>query len=213
LKKIALLLCFLLLLPWAVEAKEKVIDLKYKPREKVKVKPKKVPSVKIFIEDIQDGRSNPKVIGENKEEKTIQIETADAGGARKFVSGVLKKEFQDKGFSLVGSSGSAQTLIAGTLQKFWTIEKRRYNSEIQLKLTVKNKSGSANYSRTYSGSGGNFGHSLSEENYQESFSNAAAGLVDKIFSDAAFLKALAEAPSRGSGSAASPPGKAVFGPR
>ncbi|MEW6186092.1 MAG: YajG family lipoprotein [Thermodesulfobacteriota bacterium] len=212
-KLIPLLCCLLLLLPCMVEGKEKVIDLKYKPREKVKVKPKKVPSVKIFIEDIRDGRSNPKIIGENKEEKTIQIETADAGGARQFLRGVLKKEFQGNGFSLVESAGAAQTIITGTLVKFWTLEKSRYKSDIQLKISVKNKAGLVAYNKTYAGTGGNFGHSLSEENYQESISNAATSLVDKIFSDASLLRALSEAPAMERGASSSPAGKAVFGPR
>jgi uncharacterized lipoprotein YajG len=196
-----------------VEAKEKTIDLKYKPREKVKVKPKRVPSVKIYFEDIKDGRSNPKIIGENKEEKTIQIETADPSSARQFIRGVLKKEFQDKGFSLVENSGSAQTIIAGTLLKFWTLEKSRYKSDIQLKITVKNKAGVVAFNKTYAGTGGNFGHSLSEENYQESISNAATSLVDKIFSDASLLRALAEAPGMEKGASSTPSGKTVFGPR
>lgn len=211
-KKFTLLLCLLLLIPGGVWAKEKVINLKYSPREKVKVKPKKVPSVKIYIGEFGDARSRPKVVGENLEEKDQKIEilVPDSGEPKQFLRGVFKKELQDKGFSLT-ESGGAQAVISGTLLKFWTVEKRRYKSEIHLKVTVKNKEGAAVFSRTYVGTGENFGHSLSEENYQESFSNAAARIVDKLFSDAAFLKALSEAPS--SGSASSPTGKGVFGPR
>lgn len=213
LKKLALLWCVFLLIPGGVTAKEKVINLKYTPREKVKVKPKKVPAVKIYIAELGDVRSKPKVVGENLEEKDkkIDILVPESGEPRQFLRGVLKKEFQEKGFTLTEGAGNAQAVLAGTIVKFWTVEKSRYKSEIHLKVTVKNKEGAALFSRTYVGNGENFGRSLSEENYQESFSNAAARLVDKLFSDAAFLKALADAPQAEKGQ---PPGsKGVFGPK
>ncbi len=214
-KKIAFLLCLVMLLPGAVTAKEKVIELKYKPREKVKVKPKKVPSVKIFLQEIHEGRPNPKEVGENLEDKDkkVKILTADAGEAKKFLRGVLQKEFKDKNFSLVEGPGAAQVIVAGTLLKFWTEETSKYRSNIQLKITVKNKEGVSAFQKTYGGSGKNFGHSLSEVNYQESFSNAAADLLNKIFGDPSFLRALAEAPTWVKGGGSRPQGKGVFGPR
>lgn len=212
-KKIILFLCLCLFLPGGVWAKEKVINLKYSPREKVKVKPKKVPSVKIYIADFADARSRPKAVGVNKEDKDKEIEilVPDSGEPKQFMRSVLKKEFQDKGFSLTEGSGGAQAVLSGTLLKFWTVETRRYKSEIQLKVQVKNKEGAVLFSRTFVGTGENFGHSLSEENYQESFSNAAARIVDKLFADGAFLNALAHAPAAGSGQP--PAGKGVFGPK
>lgn len=191
---IALLCC--LLIPWLVEAKEKEINLQYTPRDKVTVKPKDVPVVKIYFEEVKDTRSKPRVIGENREDKdkTIQIVTSEDDGARKFVLSVLKNEFRDNGFKVEESIDEAQKIIRGTLLKFWTIEESRYNSETEVRIEVKDKAGAVYFNRTFSGEGTNRGRSLSEVNYQESFSNAVARMVDKIFSDAEFLKILSEKP-------------------
>jgi hypothetical protein len=192
---IFVLLCCLLI-PWLVEAKEKEINLEYKPRDKVTVNPKDVPVMKIYFEEVKDIRSNPREIGENQEnkDKKIQIVTSEDNGARKFVLSVLKNEFKDKGFKIEENIDEAQKIIRGTLIKFWTVEESRYNSETQLRIEVKDKTGGVYFNRTFSGEGTNRGRSLSEVNYQESFSNAVARVMDKIFSDAEFLKMLSEKP-------------------
>ena len=47
----------------------------------------------------------------------------------------------------------------------------------------------------YSGTGKNFGRSLSETNYNESFSDSLVMIVEALFSDHEFLRALAEKPA------------------
>jgi hypothetical protein len=199
LKKFTLAVFFCLLIPFSLEAKEKVIQLQYKPNEKVKVQPRNVPSVKIYIEEVRDARPHPREIGENQEEKDqkVLIATSDGGGARQFVRSALNKEFRDKGFSVEDGSGQAQKIIGGTLMKFWTIETNRYNSQAQLRIEVKDKTGAVYFNKTYSGTGKNFGRSLNEQNYYESSSDALANIVDGLFSDSEFLKALAEKPRTG----------------
>ena len=197
-KKFTLAIFFCLLIPFSLEAKEKVIQLQYKPNQKVKVQPRNVPPVKIYLEEIRDARPQPREIGENQEkDQKILIVTSDSGGARQFVRSALNKEFRDKGFSVEDSSGQAQKIIGGTLMKFWTIETSRYNSQAQLRIEVKDKTGVVYFNRTYSGTGKNFGRSLSEQNYYESLSDALANMVDGLFSDSEFLKALAEKPGPG----------------
>jgi uncharacterized lipoprotein YajG len=193
--RLIVLVCLVLLIPFLLEAKEKAIQLRYKPNNEARVNPR-VPAVKIFLEDIRDARSNPRAIGENLEEEgnRVLITTADPQGAKNFVKSALVAEFSDKGFHLVDSSGQAGKIIAGTLVRFWTVETSRYNSQTHLKIEVKDKSGNTYLSKTYTGTGKNFGRSLSEQNYYESFSDSLANLVEGLFSDGEFLKALEKQP-------------------
>jgi hypothetical protein len=104
----------------------------------------------------------------------------------------LNKEFGNKGFALAGGPGQADKIIEIALVKFWTVETNRYNSQTQLRLEIKDKNGGVQFNRTYSGSGKNFGRSLSETNYNESISDSLVVIVEALFADADFLRALGE---------------------
>lgn len=178
------------------EAKEKVITLRFQPKEKVKETPQNIPPVKVFFDEVRDERPRPKEIGENLEnkDKRISIVTAEENGAAQFVQGVLKEQFREKGFTVEENASGAQKILRGTLIKFWTVEERRYRSEVALKLEVRDKAHHLYYQRSYTGEGTNFGRSLSEANYQESISESLARMLDLIFADDALIKALAERP-------------------
>jgi flagellar biosynthesis GTPase FlhF len=196
LKKIILVLFCCLLIPWSVEAKDKVINLEYIPRDKVKVSPKNVPTEKIYFEEVKDTRSPVREIGENKENKgkTIKILISKDEEAGNFLLSVLKNEFLGKGFRVENSFNEASKIIGTTLLTFWTLEDSRYNSEIQLKFEIREKNGETSFQKTYSATGTNSGRSLSEGNYNESYSDAIARIVEKIFTDSDFLRVLSEKP-------------------
>jgi hypothetical protein len=196
LKKNIFVLLVCLLIPLTVYARPEslTVDLEFKPRDNVKVHPKNVPSGKIFFEPVQDTRSNPKTIGENLEnkDKKVTIKASNNNEPTNFVRSVLIKEFRDKKFSVEDNAGAAAKIIAGTLIKFWTVETSQYDSQTQLKIDVKDRTGRVHFSRTYTGVGKNRGRSLSDINYDESISNSMTALVDKVFSDQDFLEALSE---------------------
>lgn len=173
---------------------EQNIHLEYKPNTKVKRSPATVPGSKIFFGEMRDQRANPRQVGENLEdkEKRIVVVSPDPQGAGVLVRSALSKEFGSKGFAVVGGPGAADKIIEGALVKFWTVETNRYNSQTQLRLEVKDKNGGVHFSRTYSGSGKNFGRSLSETNYNESISDSLVMIVEALFSDQEFLRSLAE---------------------
>jgi uncharacterized lipoprotein YajG len=173
---------------------EQNIHLEYKPNTKVKRSPATVPGSKIFFGEMRDQRANPRQVGENLEdkEKRIVVVSPDPQGAGGLVRSALSKEFGSKGFAVVGGPGAADKIIEGALVKFWTVETNRYNSQTQLRLEVKDKNGGVHFSRTYSGSGKNFGRSLSETNYNESISDSLVMIVEALFSDQEFLRSLAE---------------------
>jgi uncharacterized lipoprotein YajG len=195
-KYILILFLCCLLLPWAAQAKDQTINLKFMPREKVKIIPKNISIEKIYFQEIKDNRSRPQAIGENTEDKKkpVTILTSKADDTGQFVLSVLKKEFQTKGFKVENNLEAATKIITVTLVKFWTQETNRYNTEIQLQVEVQDKKNLPFFKKTYSSTGTNSGRSLSETNYNESFSDALSRMTDNLFSDLAFLQGLAEKP-------------------
>lgn len=196
LKKIIMTLLCCLLIPWSLEAKDKEINLQYIPKDKVKVSPKILPIEKIYFEEVKDTRSSSREIGENKEDKrkTIKILASQEDGAGQLLLIVLKKEFQEKGFKIETNPLGASKIISTTLLKFWTLEESRYNTEIQLKIEVRDKMGESFFSKTYSSTGTNSGRSLSDVNYNECISEALVRMTENLFSDLEFLRGLAEKP-------------------
>jgi uncharacterized lipoprotein YajG len=197
-KKLVIILAVLLLAVGFVEARgsEQTIQVEYKPNAKVKNSPSSVPSQKIFFDDFRDQRSQPRLLGENLEDKgnRVGVYSSDPHAAGNLVKTALNKEFKNKGFSVVGSPGQAEKIISGALLKFWTVETNRYSTDTLVKLEVRDKNGRVLFNRNYSGTGKNFGRSLSENNYNESFSDSLVVIVEGLFSDHEFIKALAEKP-------------------
>jgi hypothetical protein len=177
--------------------KEKTIALHFRPKEKVR-----------------DERPNPREIGENLEnkDKRIVILTADEHGAAGFVQSVLKEHFRNKGFQVEENPSGEGKILRGSLVKFWTVEEKRYRSEVLVKLEVRDKANHLYYQRTYAGEGSNFGRSLSEGNYQESISESLARMMDHLFSDADLIKALAERPRPARAEEKAPPTPSEAGP-
>ena len=198
-KRLGIILSVLFLGVGFIEARgaEQTIQVEYKPNAKVKKSPPSVPPQRIFFDDFRDQRSQPRLLGENLEDKgnRVVVVTSDPQAAGNLVKSALNKEFRNKGFSVVGSPGQAEKIIGGSLVKFWTVETNRYNTETQLRLEVRDKNGRVLFQKNYSGAGKNFGRSLSETNYNESISDSLVMIVEALFSDHEFLRALAEKPA------------------
>ena len=195
-KKTFILILCCLLFPLSLEAKDLTINLKFTPRDKVKVKPRMVSTERIYFEEVDDSRSHPAEIGENRENKGkgVKILTSGEDEAAQFTLSVLKNEFQDKGFKIESSPNEASKIVSTTLLKFWTLEESTYNTEIQLKVEIRERRGETFFKKTYSSAGSNRGRSLSEVNYNECISDALARIADDLFSDMEFLRILAERP-------------------
>jgi uncharacterized lipoprotein YajG len=198
-KKLGIILSVLLLGAGFIEARgsEQTIQVEYKPNAKVKKSPSSVPSQKIYFEEFRDQRSQPRLLGENLEDRgnRVMVVSSDPQAAGNLVRTALNKEFRHKGFSVVGSPGQAERIVGGSLVKFWTVETNRYNTETQVRLEVHDKNGRVHFQRNYTGVGKNFGRSLSETNYNESFSDSLVMIVEELFSDHEFLRSLSEKPT------------------
>jgi hypothetical protein len=176
---------------------QQTISLEYKPNAKVKASPHTVPPLRIFFGDFKDERPDPRQVGENLEDKAkrVVIATDDPKAPGRLIESVLTNEFRKKGFRLVDQAGQAEKIVGGSLLKFWTVETSRYNTETQIKLEIRDSSGQVSFSRLVTGTGKNFGRSLSETNYNESFSDSLVMIVEMLFLDQEFIRALGEKPA------------------
>jgi hypothetical protein len=176
---------------------QQTISLEYKPNAKIKASPVSVPPVRIFFGEFKDERPDPRQVGENTEDKAkrVVIATDDPKASGHLVAAALTNEFRKKGFKLVDQAGQADKIVGGSLIKFWTVETSRYNTETQVKMEVRDPSGRVTFSRLVTGTGKNFGRSLSETNYSESFSDSLVMIIETLFLDQDFIKALGEKPA------------------
>ncbi len=191
---------FFLFLTSDAQSAQQTISLEYKPNAKVKASPVSVPPARIFFGELKDERSDPRQIGENLENKAkrVVIATDDPKASGHLVAAALTNEFRRKGFRLVDQAAQADKIVGGSLIKFWTVETNRYNTETQVRMEVRDPSGGVIFSRLVTGTGKNFGRSLSETNYNESFSDSLVMIIETLFLDQDFIKALGEkaAPAR-----------------
>jgi hypothetical protein len=185
---------FFILLATGAKSAEQPISLEYKPNARLKSSPASVPPARIFFGEFNDERPDPRQIGENLEDKAkrVIIATDDPKASAQFIKAALTNEFRKKGFRLVDQAGQADKIVCGSLLKFWTVETSRYNTETQVKMEVRDPVRGVTFSRLVSGSGKNFGRSLSAINYSESFSDALVMIMETLFQDQDFFRALGE---------------------
>ena len=171
---------------------QQAISLEFKPNAKLKASPASVPTVRIFFGEFKDERADPRQVGENMEDKAkrVVIATEVRRASGHFVRTALTDEFRKKGFRLVDQPGQADKIIAGTVLKFWTVETSRYNTETQVKVEVRDPSGGVTLDRLLTGTGKNLGRSLSETNYNESFSDSLVSIVEALYPGPGFMRPL-----------------------
>lgn len=186
----------LLLISGRAEGADRMIATEYKPKAKVKTAPADIPPARIFFEDFKDERSQPQQVGENLENKgkRVLIVTADPRAVGQLVRSALQTELRKKGFPAADRPEQADKILSGAVLKFWTVETTRYNTQTEIRVEVRDGSGKTYYSKMFAGTGKNFGRSLSEVNYNESFSDSLVMIVDTLLGDPEFLKGLAEKP-------------------
>jgi hypothetical protein len=188
---------FFIFLTSGAKSVQQTISLEYKPNAKLKASPASVTPLRIFFEEFKDERPDPSQVGENLEDKAerVVVATVDPKASGHLVESALTTEFRKKGFTLVDQAGQADKVIGGSLVKFWTVETSRYNTETQVKVEVRDPSGRVTFSRLVTGTGKNFGRSLSETNYNESFSDSLVMIIERLFLDQDFIKTLGEKPA------------------
>ncbi len=176
---------------WGGEEEKKTIQVKFKPTAIIKKGPATTPGSKIFFEVFKNETGQPEQVGENQEKgNTTRILTSDLEGPAQLVATAFRKEFQGMGFSLAEGPNQANRIISGAIIRFWSLETRSYETVVRLKVLVKDQAGKVLLNKTYAGSSRRFGRSLSQDNYNESFSDSMLDLIETMFADRDFLQAL-----------------------
>ena len=94
------------------------------------------------------------------------------------------------GFAVVSEKAQADRILGGTIIKFWCEETSLYQAVVRIKIEVKDKNGKVIFSKIYDELSKRFGRSLSEENYNETFSEATRHMIEIMFADNEFIKSL-----------------------
>ncbi len=192
--KIFIILFILVFIPviiYSAEADKKEIKLEYKPTSVIKKGPTDIGKLKIFINDFKSDDSGNEV-GKNseKKEKEISIISKESNGPSYLVNRAFNKELKGIGFAVVGEKAQADRILGGSIIKFWCEETSLYQAVVRIKLEVKDKNGKVIFSKIYAETAKRFGRSLSEENYNESFSEAIRHMIETMFTDNEFIKSL-----------------------
>lgn len=192
--KTFIILFVLILIPiiiYSAEVDKKEIKLEYKPTSVVKNGPTNIGNLKIFIDAFKSDDSGNE-IGKNSEDekKSISIVSKEANGPVYLVNKAFNKEFKGIGFTVVSEKAQADRILGGTIIKFWCEETSLYQAVVRLKVEVKDKNGKVIFSKIYAETAKRFGRSLSEENYNESFSEATRHMIETMFADNEFIKTL-----------------------
>lgn len=200
------LMCLAAIATSASAAEEHVLSLVWKPTSDVNDLPsvfsperwthdyaKDPPSsdafegLRVQVLPFIDARTE-KTIGSNTEEHWPRpITTKDDVAA--FVSSHLGEVLQAAHVNVVASG--ATRLLRGEVRTFFVDEDNTYRGTVILQLTLTDAQGHELWQGPATGHSKRFGHSLSEENYNETFSDSLVDAVTDLLKNHAFLRAAA----------------------
>ena len=130
--------------------------------------------------------SGPK-IGENHEDSTPRpVTTTD--DLRAFVGKNIAAVLQSNGVKIVPSGASR--LLTFELAEFFVTENNFYQGNVTFQVTLHNGAGQVLWTGSARGSSHRFGRSFSEENYDNTFSDATLDALRALLGDVSFQTAL-----------------------
>lgn len=147
--------------------------------------------VKVYVRPIEDNRENAELIGENREDAAPVPVYATGKTPAEFVHEVLETELRNLGADLVDAPDAADRVIALELRKFFVEETPNYRGEVIAGAEVTDRSGKRVWGKeVVAGQGGNFGRSLSIENYNQTYSDATREMIRRLVGNPSFIKAV-----------------------
>jgi hypothetical protein len=172
--------------------KSVTVPLKFRPTSQMNMNTfaGELPDLAVHVGAVTDARDNRDKVGENVEEK--QPVPVFSGGAEptEFVRGVMRDLMSRAGLKMADDQARADRVLVSELHRFWTQEGNTYEAEVRATVTVQDASGRQLWKGTVNGTAERFGRSLSEENYQEVFSDAMVNMVEGLLNNAGFRAAL-----------------------
>jgi len=162
--------------------------LVWKPTSELHLATMQISQLPIQFETFQDARDDKAAIGANLEDdKPKPVTTADDVGA--FISVNMRRLFDRAGFKTVDADGAVT--IRGEVTQFYVKETSTYQSQVAVRLTVRDHTGKTLWAGLASGDATRFGRSYKLENYYETLSDAVVNTVSSMLESAAFQSALA----------------------
>ena len=150
-------------------------------------------SARLQIDPVIDKRENPEVIGQNREQETRRVTTADDVPA--FVTGRMKALMSTGGVKVVESDATA--VLKTELRQFFVDETTTYQGEVILRVTLTDPEGNVLWSGLTSGASARRGRSYKADNYYETLSDSLVGAVQQLLQNRGFRTALAGSSATG----------------
>jgi hypothetical protein len=145
----------------------------------------------IFVE-VLDDREDKADIGrniENERQPPIRVIADEGDGPVEFVDKLFVRQFHDLGLKLADKS-AAQRVVSVKLVRFWAEEAPDYRSTVRAAVEVTDPAGKVLWRGALAGNNKRFGRSLKPENYCETLTDATQDMINKMFGDAGFQKAI-----------------------
>lgn len=149
----------------------------------------------VFLEPVVDDRESKAQIGQNIEDEDkppIKVLADEGDSPTAFVQKLVTKQFHDLGIPLAPEAASAQLVISLKLTRFWAEEAPSYQAVVLTAAEVKDAAGKVLWRGALRGDNKRFGRSLKPENYRETLTDATQGMINKMFADARFRKAISK---------------------
>lgn len=145
-------------------------------------------SVSLVIEDRRDRKDQ---IGQNTEKAVPVPVYAGTGQPTDLVREALSRALSSSGVAVAQPGGQAERTVVVGLTRFWVDEGNTYNGNVAATVRVLPPGGGqALWEGQVTGTNSRFGRSLSAENYQESLSDAAVQLANRLLAQPGFRNAL-----------------------
>jgi hypothetical protein len=146
------------------------------------------------VESVADKRDNGNregvvrtQIGENTEKKVAVPILTDSNVAQ-FVTNGLLPQLKSAGLPVV--PGDAELVLRFELTEFWATETTRYRASVRARCTLTDADGKEVWTGMVGGVGENWGRSLKDYNYNETFTSAVFDLATNLLKQDAFMRGL-----------------------
>ena len=141
------------------------------------------------VMQFSDEREDTSLIGENVERPDKRLVTVDES---------VSKWCQDKLLlllkegTLTVNNSNYDIAIKGRIKKFFILEGGSYNATIAINFQALSKDGDILWEGTKKGAANNWGNSYKAINYYECISNAYLDIINNLFTDTSFTKAITQ---------------------
>jgi len=145
----------------------------------------------LSIAPISDERAQKDRIGQNIELPGEPRPVFATGRPpAEFLQEIVAQELASAGYTPVAAGPGVNRVLMIMLDEFFTTESNWYNCVIRVTSEVRDQSGAVLWHGRSTGTSKRFGRSLSGENYQESFSDAALQAVGDLIANKDFQAAM-----------------------